>query len=73
MNLPGFSAEASLYRTDGSFQGGLLFAPRAGAVIPAIPKCDNRDWILNNCSKNGWRPRAVCDACYFGNCYDGPS
>lgn len=71
MNMPGFSAEASLYRSDGPFRRGPLPPARADAVIPAIPYCGNCDWILDNCSRNGWRPRAVCNACYFGNCYSG--
>jgi len=69
MNMPGFNAEASLYRSDGSFHHGPLLVPKADAVIPAVPACANCDWILDKCSKNGWLPRAVCNACYFGNCY----
>lgn len=73
MKLPSFSAEASLYKTRGRYQ-----ASRQGsnaptdAIIPAIPACRNCDYILDNCEANGWRPRAVCNACLRGNCYEDP-
>jgi hypothetical protein len=71
MNMPGFSAEASVYTSDGCYASAPFAVRSASAVIPAIPACKNCDWILNNCNNNGWRPRAVCDACFYGNCYSG--
>jgi hypothetical protein len=71
MNMPGFRAEASLYRGGGPFRQGPLPPSRGDAVVPAIPFCGNCDWILDNCMRNGWRPRAVCNACAVGNCYSG--
>jgi hypothetical protein len=71
MNLPGFHADLSLYTSDVSFASGPFVVARGDAIIPAIPACKNCDWILDKCSKNGWLPRAVCNACYFGNCYSG--
>jgi len=41
-------------------------------VVPAIPACRNCDDILDNCLQNGWRPRAVCNACASGYCYEEP-
>jgi len=71
MNMPGFGADASLYGK-GTYAGhGEGHISRAASVIPAIPFCGNCDWILDNCERNGWRPRAVCNACAVGNCYSG--
>lgn len=72
MNLPGFNAEASLYKTSRHYRSGRPSALLSDAVIPAIPRCENCDFILSNCEVNGWRPRAVCNACLVGNCYDEP-
>ena len=41
-------------------------------IIPAIPMCQNCDYILDQCEIHGWRPRAVCNACLQGNCWDEP-
>src|SRR5262245_38017471 len=43
----------------------------AGDVRLARPACRNCDYILYNCSMNGWRPAAVCNVCLQGNCYEG--
>jgi hypothetical protein len=71
-NMPGFTADKSLGATHGHYRSGRPAALRSNAVIPAIPKCSNCDYILDNCERFGWRPRAVCNACLFGNCYDDP-
>jgi hypothetical protein len=72
-SLPGFTAEASLYKTSGRYQGSRHSAGSAGQlVIPAIPACRNCDYILDRCERNGWRPRALCNACAVGNCYVEP-
>lgn len=74
MTLPGFAADASLYRSDNTYAGAPA-APLVGAageaVVPAIPFCGNCDYILDNCARNGWRPRALCRACLVGDCYSG--
>ena len=73
MNVPGFSAEASLYKTSGRYQASRpVSSAQMDMITPAIPACRNCDYILDNCSENGWRPRAVCNACLYGNCYDEP-
>ena len=71
MNIPGFTAEASLYQVRGRYHSGRSLAVQPGAVIPAIPRCENCDFILENCDNNGWRPRAVCNACNSGRCFSG--
>jgi hypothetical protein len=73
MNMPGFTAETSLYKTSGHYQAGrhAINSP-IHMIIPAIPMCQNCDYILDQCEIHGWRPRAVCNACLFGNCYDEP-
>lgn len=70
-NLPGFTAAQSLHAVRGRYRSGWSAAAQRGSVIPAIPRCSNCDYILENCANNGWRPRAVCNACRFGNCYEG--
>jgi hypothetical protein len=77
MNLPGFTAEATLHQTSGYYQAlqtasGRPFTSPSNAVIPAIPACRNCDCILEQCAANGWRPRAVCNACASGYCYEEP-
>jgi hypothetical protein len=72
MNIPGFNAEASLYKGGSYRHRGQLASSRGGSIIPAIPRCENCDWILENCERNGWRPRALCAACAVGNCYEEP-
>jgi len=71
MTTPGFTAALSLGAARGSYGGGRSAAVRADAVVPAIPYCGNCGDILENCANNGWRPRAVCNACYSGNCFSG--
>lgn len=71
MNMPGFSAEGSLYKTSGRYQAGSHPVYSTGQmVIPAIPPCRNCDDILDRCLSNGWRPLALCNACAFHNCYE---
>jgi hypothetical protein len=72
MNMPGFTAERSLQKASGRYRGIRSSASRADAVIPAIPACRNCDYILDRCEANNWRPRALCAACAFGNCYEEP-
>ena len=72
MSLPQFTAAASLYRSRGYYRHGQPANSPAGAVVPAIPACRNCDYILDNCEQNGWRPRAVCNACAIGYCYEDP-
>jgi hypothetical protein len=71
VNIPGFSAAASLYQTSGWYLQGGAAQPSGGNVVPAIPFCGNCDFILDNCERNGWRPRAVCNACAVGDCFSG--
>lgn len=72
MNLPGFNAEKSLGEPRSSYRSGRLSGSYSDAVIPAIPACRNCDYILDQCEKRGWRPRALCNACAVGNCYEDP-
>lgn len=87
MKMPGFNADASLYRSSNLYnnlsyalthrssghyrQGQSADDRNASSVLPAIPFCGNCDYILDNCEQNGWRPRAVCNACARGDCYSG--
>jgi hypothetical protein len=36
--------------------------------MPALPRCENCDYILENCDANGGRPYALCRACASGRC-----
>lgn len=72
MSMPGFHAEATLGQAPRRQRGVRRDGrSRAGGVVPAIPRCDNCDEILDRCAENGFRPRAVCRACFYGNCYSG--
>lgn len=72
INMPGFTADRSLHATRGRYRGGRPSGSRSDAVIPAIPMCRNCDYILDRCERNGWRPRALCNACAVGYCDDEP-
>lgn len=71
VNIPGFTAEQSLQQVGRHYRTGRSGDVQPGAIIPAIPRCENCDFILANCEANGWKPRAVCNACYSGRCYSG--
>ena len=71
--MPGFTADISLYKTYGHYQADRqMLHSSMSTIIPAIPRCENCDGILERCENNGWRPRAVCNACAVGNCYEEP-
>lgn len=73
MNIPGFAAEVSLYRKSGCYHSVRQASNLSDNMItPAIPACRNCDAILEMCENNGWRPRAVCNACANGYCYEDP-
>ena len=70
-NIPGFTANHSLQAARGRYRSGWSVAAQPGAVILAIPRCENCDFILENCEANGWKPRALCNACNSGRCFSG--
>ena len=72
MNLPGFTADRSLLAAQSRYRSGQPSASSSDVVIPAIPACRNCDDILIQCANRGWRPRALCNACAVGDCYDDP-
>ena len=63
MNLPGLTAEASLYRSTNIYSNGPFADSHGDIVVPAIPFCGNCPNILARCIRNGWRPRGLCNAC----------
>lgn len=71
MNMPGFTAESSLYANSGFYRQTQLAGSGSDTVVPAIPFCGNCDYILDRCAENGGRPRALCHACAVGNCFSG--
>jgi hypothetical protein len=72
MKMPGLTAEASLHETGSGYcRTAQSSDSDAGTVVPAIPFCGNCDYILANCERNGYRPRALCAACLSGNCFSG--
>jgi hypothetical protein len=71
VNMPGFTAEQSLHGVRGSYRSGRTAAVGSDAVIPAIPRCENCEALLEYCATHGGRPRAACAACASGNCDSG--
>jgi hypothetical protein len=71
MHLPKFTATETLYKSRRHYLHGRAARGLANTVVPAIPFCGNCDYILDRCAENGGRPRALCRACAFGNCYSG--
>jgi hypothetical protein len=68
MDMPGFTAEQSLHAARGRYRSGQPAAVQSAAVIPAIPRCENCDALLEYCATHGGRPRAACAACAAGDC-----
>lgn len=66
MNIPGFTADHSL-SPRGRYRGRRA-ARQAGSAIPAIPRCENCEALLEYCATHGGRPRAACAACATGRC-----
>ncbi len=72
ITMPGFTADQALQPARGRYRSGRPSASQSDAVVPAIPACRNCDYILDQCEKHNWRPRALCAMCAFGNCYEDP-
>jgi hypothetical protein len=71
--MPGFTAEASIYKTSRHYHASRRSpSSPTDMITPAIPACRNCDYILDQCELHNWRPRALCNACAVGNCYDEP-
>jgi hypothetical protein len=66
--MPGFTAEQSLQAARGRYRSGQPAAVHSDAVIPAIPRCENCEALLEYCATHGGRPRAACYACAIGHC-----
>jgi hypothetical protein len=71
LNIPGFTANHSLETAHGRYHNSRSIAVQPNTVMPAIPRCENCDFILANCEVNGWKPRAACNACNSGRCDSG--
>jgi len=71
MSMPGFTAQQSLQAVRGRYRSGRAIAGGADVVVPAIPRCENCDTLLEYCATHGGRPRAACIACATGNCDSG--
>jgi hypothetical protein len=68
MHIPGFTAEQSLRPARGRYRSRRAGASSPGGVVPAIPRCENCDHVLEYCATHGGRPRAACRACALGIC-----
>lgn len=67
MNIPGFTAEDSLYRTKGQYHMVGVMVGSTDQVVPAIPPCRNCDFICDVCVRRGLACGA-CFYCYIGRC-----
>ena len=63
MNMPGFTAERVAAMTSGRYRSGRPAASRSDAVIPAIPICQNCDYILDDAKRTAGVRARVCNAC----------
>jgi hypothetical protein len=61
MHLPGFAAEASIYVAAGTYRAAKLGTSSSNRIVPAIPACQNCDFICDVCI----RRRLACGACGF--------
>jgi hypothetical protein len=64
--IPGFSAEATAYRTSRRYRGAANAGFSAG-ITPAIPPCRNCDSICDLCIDTG-RACGACRLCSIGAC-----
>ncbi len=72
MNMPRYTAEASLYQTSEHYQMIGTQAGSTGQVVPAIPPCRNCDYICDLCLRRGVACGA-CRLCDIGNCDPAPA
>ena len=69
MNIPGFTAAKSLYRSRGHYYGRSADSP-ADTVVPAAPMCGpNCDAVLERCAQ-GLTKGMICGLC--ANCVTYP-
>jgi hypothetical protein len=71
MNIPGFNADRSLYKTSGRYQMSGTPLSSTSQVVPAIPPCRNCDYICDVCLKRGVACGA-CALCSWGHCDPAP-
>lgn len=71
MRLPGFEAQASLYKSGSSYLSAKADTNASGQVIPAIPPCRNCDYICDVCERRGVACGA-CALCDVGWCDPSP-
>jgi hypothetical protein len=67
MNMPGFTAESTLYRSSRTYAGEARAAGAGAAVVPALPPCSQCTYYCRNCWTAG-RYCLACDLCDNGLC-----
>jgi hypothetical protein len=71
MNMPGFNANTSLYKTSSCYQMVAFQSSVTAKVVPAIPPCRNCDYICGICERRGVACGA-CALCSWGHCDPAP-
>jgi hypothetical protein len=71
MNIPGFTAEASIYKTGGHYSGSVGVIDSRPGVVPAIPPCRNCNHICDVCAETGMACGG-CALCNAGYCDPRP-
>lgn len=67
MSMPGFTAEAAVYKSTRGYRGTEAASSSTAQVVPAIPPCHACDDILTLCAR-GEATGAVCYYCAIRNC-----
>lgn len=79
MNLPEFTAEATLYQTPHTYRGVLANPQGPALIVPALPTCANCEWACDRCfdcveaggSFSRCRTCSVCNYCAGRSCSGG--
>lgn len=61
MRVPKFTAEASLYESNGRYRETGTASSAMDQIVPAIPLCSNCDFVCDVCFSRG----LACGACRY--------
>jgi hypothetical protein len=67
MSMPGFTADAAVYRSTQSYTHRGSFGRTGASVVPAMPLCSNCGYVCYVCETTG-RVCGGCALCQMGVC-----